>query len=175
MDYVFDNKIDVKLIALFITDAFKTAIPEAYIVDVIMLQPVVNYFDLAEHMAELTEGGYLTYYVEDNIRYYSITEKGKETLGYFSRRIPKTVRERLLRTVKMKIREFKNSISIRADYTKVSDIEYCISLGITEGASDLFGVNISVGDEIMAKKICAGFRRDPQALYSQILSVLIND
>lgn len=175
MDYVFDNKIDVKLIALFITDAFKTAIPEAYIVDVIMLQPVVNYFDLAEHMAELTEGGYLTYYVEDNIRYYSITEKGKETLGYFSRRIPKTVRERLLRTVKMKIREFKNSISIRADYTKVSDIEYCISLGITEGTSDLFGVNISVGDEIMAKKICAGFRRDPQALYSQMLSVLIND
>ena len=129
----------------------------------------------ARDMAELTEGGYLTYYVEDIIRYYSITEKGKETLGYFSRRIHKTVRERLLRTVKMKIREFKNSISIRADYTKVSDIEYCISLGITEGASDLFGVNISVGDEIMAKKICASFRRDPQALYSQMLSVLIND
>lgn len=175
MDYIFDDTIDVKLITLFIADAFKMPVPESCMVDVIMVQPVVNYFDLAEHLAELVSGGYMTYYVENSERFYDITQKGREALTYFSKRIPQTVRERLLRTVKMKVKELKNSIGIRAGYEKISSIEYCVSLGITEGASDLFSVSLSVGDEIMAKRMCAEFKKDPQALYSEILSVLIKD
>ena len=175
MDYCFDDKIDVKLIALFIIENFRMPVPNSYLVDIIMLNPVINYFDLENHIAELFEEGFVTYYTEDCDRFYSLTQKGQETLKFFSARIPKTVRERLLRTIKLKVKELKNELSIKADYEKVSDIEYKVTLGIVEGVSELFNISVAVGDEIMAKRMCAAFKHDPQALYSEILSSLLKD
>lgn len=175
MDYSFDEKVDVKLIALFIIDNFKMPVPNSFIVDTLSLEPFVNYFDLQHQIGELEEEELVTYYIEGNDRFYSLTEKGVQALGFFSDRIPKTVRERLLKAIKIKIRDLKNSLSVKADYKKVNDIEYLVSLGIAEGNYDMFNVSISVSDEIMAKKMCASFKNDPQSLYSEFLSVLTKD
>ncbi len=172
MDYSFDEKVDVKLIALFIIENFKMPVPNSYLVDILALEPFVNYFDLQQQMGELEEEEFVTYYIEDDARFYSLTEKGTEALEFFSSRIPKTVRERLLRTIKIKIKDLRNALSIKADYEKVNDIEYRVNLGIFEGNFDMFKVSISVSDELMAKKICAAFKNDPQTLYSEFLSVL---
>lgn len=172
MDYCFDDKIDVKLIALFIIESFKMPVPNSFIVDTLMLEPFVNYFDLEERIAELEAEEFVTYYKEDCEKFYSLTKKGKEALGFFSVRIPKTVRERLLQAIKIKIKELKNALGIKAEYVKTNDIEYKVSLGISEGNYEMFGVDISVGDEIMAKKMCAAFKNNPQIIYSEFLSVL---
>lgn len=172
MDYCFDDKIDVKLIALFIIDNFKMPVPNSFIVDTLALEPFVNYFDLRQQMGELEEEELVTYYIENNDRFYSLTQKGTQALEFFSLRIPKTVRERLLRTIKIKIKDLKNALSIKADYEKINDIEYNVSLGISEGNFDMFNVSISVSDELMAKKMCAAFKNNPQSLYSEFLSIL---
>lgn len=174
MDYCFNEDIDVRLITLFIIDSFKMPVPAPYIIDTIMLQPVVNYFDLAEQLSKLEEQELVTYYFDEESKFYSLTKKGTDALRYFSTRIPKTVRERLLSTIKLKIKELKNSLSIKSEYIKLNDIEYGVSLGISEGAYELFSVSLSVGDEKMAKKMCGAFKKDPQALYSEILSVLLD-
>ena len=70
MDYCFDDKIDVKLITLFIIENFKTPVPKSFIVDTLMLEPFINYFDLQEQMAELEEEEFVTYYIENNDRFY---------------------------------------------------------------------------------------------------------
>jgi len=175
LDYSFNDKIDVKLITLFIIKNFRMPVPEAYVVDTVMLQPIVNYFDLADRLGELFDEGFVTYYTENSERFYSITERGEDALEFFSQRIPKTVRERLLRTIKIKIKELKNALSVKATYEKVNDIEYSISLGISEGMYELLGICISVSDEKMAKKICADFKKNPQSIYSELLSVLIKE
>ena len=172
MDYSFDNKIDVKLIALFIIENYKIPVPNSFIVDTLALEPFVNYFDLQEQMAELSEEEFVTHYIENNEKFYSITKKGLEALEFFMVRIPKTVRERLLRAIKIKVKDLKNALSIKAEYKQVNDIEYNVTLGISEGNFDMFGLSISVGDEVMAKKICGRFKENPQAMYSEFLSVL---
>ncbi len=172
MDYSFDDKIDVKLITLFIVENFKMPVPNSFIVDTLMLEPFINYFDLQNQMAELMEEEFVTYYTENNDRFYSITNKGTQALEFFCDRIPKTVRERLLRAIKIKVKELKNALSIKAAYTKVNDIEYSVDLGISEGHFDMLSVSVSVGDEVMAKKMCASFKENPQTTYSELLSVL---
>ena len=172
MDYSFEEKVDVKLITLFIIDSFKMPVPNAYIVDTLAIEQFINYFDLQQHMGELEEGEFLKFYVEDGIKFYSLSEKGKQALEFFSQRIPKTVRERLLRAIKIKVKDLRNALSIKADYNKVNDIEYSVNLVISEGNYDMFNVSISVGDELMAKKMCAAFKNDPQTLYSEFLSIL---
>ncbi len=172
MDYCFDDKIDVKLIALFIIENFKMPVPNYFIVDTLMLEPFVNYFDLQQQMGELEDEGFVTYYVENDNRFYSITNKGHEALEFFVVRIPKTVRERLLRAIKIKVKDLKNALSIKAEYEKVNDIEYCVSLSISEGNFDMFSLSLSVGDEVMAQKMCGAFKNNPQAMYSEFLSIM---
>ncbi|MBR1968823.1 MAG: DUF4364 family protein [Clostridia bacterium] len=174
MDYFFNDETDVRLITLFIIDGFKMPVPSSYVFDVIMLQPVVNYFDISSQLSELCEKELVTYYTEKETTYYSLTTKGAETLSYFKKRIPLTVRERFLNTIKLKIKELKNSLSIKSEYNKLNDIEYNVSLGIFEGAYELFSVSLSVGDEKTAQTMCGSFKSDPQKLYSQILSTLLN-
>ena len=116
MDYSFDEKVDVKLIALFIIHNFKMPVPHSYIVDTLALEPFINYFDLQHQIGELEDEELVTYYVEDDARFYSLTDKGRQALDFFSARIPKTVRERLLRAIRLKIRDLKNALSIKADY-----------------------------------------------------------
>ena len=172
MDYCFDDKIDIKLITLYIIENFKMPVPNSFIVDTLMLEPFINYFDLQEQMAELENEGFVTYYIEDNDRFYNITDKGTEALGFFKARIPKTVRERLMRAIKIKVKDLKNALSIKANYEKVNDIEYKISLSILEGNFELFGISLSVSEEVMAKKICGAFKNNPQTMYSEFLSVI---
>lgn len=174
MDYFFNDETDVRLITLFIIDGFKMPVPSSYIFDVIMLQPVVNYFDISTQLSELCEKELVTYYTEKDTTFYSLTNKGSETLSYFKTRIPLTVRERFLNTIKLKIKELKNSLSVKSEYNKFNDIEFNVSLGIFEGAYELFSVSLSVGDEKTAKTMCSSFNSDPQKLYSQILSTLLN-
>lgn len=175
MDYSFDEKVDVKLIALFIIHNFKMPVPHSYIVDTLALEPFINYFDLQHQIGELEDEELVTYYVEDDARFYSLTDKGRQALDFFSARIPKTVRERLLRAIRLKIRDLKNALSIKADYEQINDIEYKITLGISEGNYDMFSISLSVSEEIMAKKICASFKNDPQSYYSEFLSILTKD
>jgi predicted transcriptional regulator len=175
LDYSFDNKIDVKLIALFIIDNFKMPVPNSFLVDTIALEPFVNYFDLQQQIAELSEKGLVTYYTEDCDRFFSITKKGTEALSFFGDRIPKTVRERLLNAIRIKVKELKNALSIKAEYEKINDIEYNVALSISEGHYDMFSVSVSVGDELMAKKICASFKNNPQSFYSEFLAVMTKD
>lgn len=172
MDYCFDDKIDIKLITLYIIENFKMPVPNSFIVDTLMLEPFINYFDLQEQMAELENEGFVTYYIEDNDRFYNITAKGTEALGFFKARIPKTVRERLMRAIKIKVKDLKNALSIKANYEKINDIEYKISLSILEGNFELFGISLSVSEEVMAKKICGAFKNNPQTMYSEFLSVI---
>ena len=172
MDYSFKEKADVKLITLFIIENFKMPVPNYYIVDTLTLEQFINYFDLQQEIGELEEDELITYYIEDDTRYYSLSDKGRQTLEYFSSKIPKTVRERLLRAIKIKIKDLRNALSIKADYEKINEIEYKVSLGISEGNFDMFNISISVSDELLAKKMCAAFKNDPQTLYSEFLSVL---
>lgn len=150
-------------------------VPNSFLVDTLALEPFVNYFDLQQQIAELSEEELVTYYVEDHDRFFSLTKKGSEALSFFGDRIPKTVRERLLNAIKIKVKELKNALSIKADYEKINDIEYNVTLGISEGSFDMFSVSLSVGEEIMAKKICAVFKENPQSLYSEFLAVLTKD
>ncbi len=172
MDYSFDEKIDVKLIALFIIENFKMPVPNSFIVDTLSLEPFVNYFDLQHQMGELVEEELVTFFVEENDRFYSLTDKGSQALEFFRNRIPKTVRERLMRAIKTKIKDLKNALGIKASYEKVNDIEFQVQLGISEGNFEMFKVSLSVSDELLAKKMCAAFKNDPQSLYSEFLSVL---
>ncbi len=174
MDYHFDSKEDIKLIILNVINNFNIPVPSAMIVDTVLTHSFVEYIDIMQHLHELTEGQMVTYFVEKDVRYYSLTQKGKDTVEYFSGKIPLTVRERLFETARKKAQEFLNAQSVQAEYYKSNEFEYTVELKIIDCGSDLFNLKLNVGDESMAKAMCGRFERDPKKVYTTIFNMLLN-
>lgn len=175
MDYSFEELTDIKLIIMKTIQYFKTAMPENILTDTILSHGYANFFDLQQAVFELTENRLLTYYEEGGMRHLSLTSLGETAVEAFQSRIPRSVCEKLYQTVRIKIREYENGLSLIADYEKNGDMDYTVRLGITEGGYEIFTVNLSIFDEKMAKSVCREFKKNPQVLYSEILSILIKD
>ena len=175
MDYHFDSKEDVKLIILTVINNFNIPINHSVIADTVLTHSFAEYIDIMQHLYELTESGMVTYYVEDGAKFYSLTQKGKDTVGYFSSKIPFTVRERLFETAKKKSREFLNEQSIKAEYLAHNDFEFGVTLRIVERGVDMFRLEITVSSEEIAKTMCAKFRRDPEGFYANVFTLLASD
>lgn len=175
MDYHFEELTDIKLIIMKTIEYFKTAMPEYILNDTILAHNYANFFDLQQAVFELVENRLVTYYTENEARFFSLTDMGKTALEGWENRIPRSVCEKLYQTVRIKIREYENGLSLTADYEKNGDMDYVARLGISEGGYEIFSVSLSIFDEKMAKSVCREFKRNPQVLYSEVLSVLIKD
>lgn len=173
MDYHFDKMEDIKLIILNVIDDFNIPVPNAMIVDTVLTHSYADYFDILQYIYELAEAELITYYTEDDVRYYSLTHRGREAMEYFSLQIPLTVREKLFKTAREKAKELRESQSVVADVVKENDFEYTVNLKITELGYDLFSLSLRIGSEKAAKAVAARFKRDSENIYSQIFSGLI--
>lgn len=175
MDYSFEEPTDIKLIIMKTVQYFKAAMPEDILTDVILSHGYANFFDFGQALFELTENRLLTYYEEKGIRLFSLTSVGETALEGFQLRIPSSVREKLYQSVRIKIREYENGLSLIADYEKTDGGDFTVRLGINEGGYEIFTLSLSMLDEKMAKRLCREFKKSPETLYSEILSVLIKD
>ncbi len=175
MDYSFDEPTDIKLIIMKTIQYFKSEMPEDILTDIIMSHGYANFFDFGQALFELTENRLLTYYEEKGRRLFSLTSMGETALENFQGRIPRSVCEKLYQSVRIKIREYENGLSLIADYEKSGDNDFTVRLGINEGGYEIFTLSLSILDEKMAKNVCREFKRSPETLYSEILSVLIKD
>ena len=165
---------DIKLIILNVIDDFNIPVPNAMIVDTVLTHSYADYFDILQYIYELTESELITYYTEDGVRYYSLTHKGREALGFFNLQIPLTVREKLFKTARAKAKELRDSQSVVAEVVKENEFEYTVNLKITELGLDLFSLSLRVGSEKAANAIAARFKRDSENVYSSIFSELVN-
>ncbi|MGM9551584.1 MAG: DUF4364 family protein [Clostridia bacterium] len=175
MDYHFDNKEDIKLIILTVIKDFNIPVSNSMIVDTVLTHAFAEYFDIQQYLFELTDAQLVTFYTEDDVRYYSLTQKGKDAVEYFSKKIPRTVRERLYKTSRKKAKELMDSLSIKAEYYLENDFEYTVSLRIVEQGYDMFNLKLSVGSESIAKKICGKFEKDPEYIYSKVFSLFVDE
>lgn len=174
MDYHFDSKEDIKLIILTVINDFNIPVSNAMIVDTVLTHSFAEYFDIQQYLYELTDSQLVTYYVEKDVRYYSLTRKGKNAVEFFSNKIPRTVRERLYKTAKIKAKEQLDSQSIIAEYYPENDMEFTVVLKIVERGYDMLNLKMSVGSESIAKAMCERFSKDPENVYSTVFGLLVD-
>ncbi len=175
MDYHFDSKEDIKLIILTVIKAFNIPVSNSMIVDTVLTHAFAEYFDIQQYLYELTDAQMVTYYSEDEVRYYSLTRKGKDAVEFFSQKIPRTVRERLFNTAKIKAKELMDSLSVKAEYYPENDFEYTVSMRIVEQGYDMFNLKMSVGSESIAKAMCAQFEKDSENIYLKVFSLFVDE
>ncbi|MDU7904475.1 MAG: DUF4364 family protein, partial [Peptostreptococcaceae bacterium] len=90
-----------KLLILYVLEETNMDLTNSQITQVILETEVMNYFSLQQFLSQLMEANFLKIYEDSNREYYTLTQKGIETLNYFLSRIPSQITEKLDEYIKL--------------------------------------------------------------------------
>ncbi len=162
-----------KLIILYLLSQVKIPLSLSQISQIILERGYTNYFSLQQYLSELENSHFILTSKQNNASYFEITDKGTQTLDFFSSRIPDFVRHELDQFIEGNWRKLRSEFDVHADYTPNKLNEYIVNCKVTENNSTLIELNISVGSKKQAIELCSKWKNNASTLYSEILQILM--
>ncbi|MDM8129808.1 DUF4364 family protein, partial [Paraclostridium benzoelyticum] len=149
-----------KLLILYVLEKAKMDLTNSQITQVILETEVMNYFSLQQFLSQLMDAKFLKIYEDSNREYYTLTQKGIETLNYFLSRIPSQITEKLDEYIKLNKENLLADTQVKSSFVKQSDNEYIVNLRVIENQSNLIDLNLNVSSEKQAKLICDNWKKN---------------
>lgn len=162
-----------KLILLYILHKVDMPISNQQIVKFILENKFMNYFSLQEYLNELYENNYVVNTDYENRNCYVITQKGIETLNCLSSHIPRNIKSYIDSNLKNIKKNVKNEFSITANFTAENENEFIVNCKIKEESFELININLLVGSQENANKICSNWKNHAEYIYADIIENLI--
>lgn len=164
-----------KLLILYILDKIKMDLTNSQITQVVLETEMMNYFSLQQILSQLMESKFLTTYKDSNREYYSLTQKGLETLEYFFSRIPENATKKIDEYITSNKENLLADTQVKSSYVKQSDVEFIVNLRVIENQSNLIDLNLNVSSEKQAKHICNNWKNNASYMYAEVIELLIRD
>ncbi|MDO7203941.1 DUF4364 family protein [Paraclostridium bifermentans] len=164
-----------KLLILYVLEKAKMDLTNSQITQVILETEVMNYFSLQQFLSQLMDAKFLKIYEDSNREYYTLTQKGIETLNYFLSRIPSQITEKLDEYIKLNKENLLADTQVKSSFVKQSDNEYIVNLRVIENQSNLIDLNLNVSSEKQAKLICDNWKKNASYMYAEIIELPITN
>lgn len=164
-----------KLIILYFLHKVKQEITNATLSDFILQYGYTNYFSIQETLAALTEDNMIYTSHTHAASYYTIAEKGLETLQFFSYQLPKDTMRQIDDYLAENKIQITNTASIRTDYTKTPSNEYLVRCTVLEHGDTMAEIAITLPTEEMAISACDRFKKKNSDIYRYLFKSLTMD
>lgn len=164
-----------KLIILYFLSRTKHDITNAILSDFILEHGYTDYFSIQETLTALTEDNMIHANQTHTTSYYTITDRGLETLNFFCSQLPKDTIQQIddyLSENKIQIAE---DTSIRTDYTRISPDEYLARCTVVERGNTMVEVALNVPSEEAAIDACNRFKKKSDEIYGYLFKTLSTD
>ena len=162
------DKLEIKFLILYIASRVPESIPLAELQELTMCDDGIDYFDFAECLNDLVSTEHLI--LSDD--QYRITAKGLRNSEICESSLPYSVRIRADKNIasyhKLLLRrnQVQSSISERDNGT------YTVRLLLRDDVDCVMDLELMVATEEMAKDLAERFKKNPEQLYSGMLSAL---
>ena len=162
------DKLDIKLLVLYIMDRVAVPIDFATLTDLALCDSGVDYFQFAEAAAELLESGHLT---QDG-EFYAVTDKGRRTCTDGESSLSPVIRRRCDQRLAPLNQALKRKAQVRADLRPRSD-GYDVCLAMDDDQGCLFSLTLLAPSQEAGQRIADQFLQHPDRIYNGILGVLL--
>lgn len=162
-----------KLVILFMLNKVNFPLSTSQISECILDMEYTGYFTIQQALHELMDSSLVKAESSDGSTHYTLTKEGEDTLSYFGDRIPKAMTDDLIDYLNAHQYKFKNEAIVHANYSKASGSEYLVHLSVTEGASTLIDLSLSVPDEALAASMCHNWRERSTGIYEYLFEQLM--
>jgi len=164
------DKLDTKLLVLYITDRAAAPIDFATLTDLSMCDSGVDYFRFAEAVSELTDSGHL----EQQGEFYAITGKGRRACSAGESSLSPVIRQRCDRRLAPLNEALKRRSQVCAKVTEQPQ-GFDVSLSMEDDQGSLLSLTLLSPTREDAQRIADGFLRHPDRVYNGLLGVLLTN
>ena len=162
------DKLDIKLLVLYIMNRAAAPIDFATLTDLAMCDSGVDYFQFAEAVAELLESTHLT---QDG-EYYSITDKGRRTCAAGESSLSPVIRSRCDQRLGPLNEALKRKAQVRAELRpQAGGYDVCLAMDDDQGS--LFALTLLAPSQEDGQRIADHFLQHPDRIYNGILGILL--
>ena len=164
------DKLDTKLLVLYIMDRAAAPIDFATLTDLSMCDDGVDYFQFAEAVSELLDSGHLA---QDG-EFYSITDKGRRACSAGESSLSPVIRRRCDQRLLPLNQALKRKAQVRAEVRPFNG-GYNVCLAMDDDEGSLLSLTLLAPSQEEGQRIADQFLQHPDRIYNGILGVLLPD
>lgn len=157
-----------RLILLKITSSSMSKITNTKISEAAIENFDMNFFQVQQHLSELTKSGFLASSKFGGEVTYSITDAGDSILELFKDKLSDQISS-LVESLFITSGQLQGA---NASYFLSETGEYSVDLVLTERGLTIFRLTLSIPDEIQAKKICSNWKLEPSNIFGKIMKII---
>lgn len=166
------NRNEIKILICYMLKTLEQQITKQQINEVMQRQGIANYFEVNQAISELLSQGNIDCDCVDNDEFLSITDVGRQVATTLERDIPKTVREKAIKSAIKILTIAKNEQENKIEITPLE--KGChITFTMEDQQDIMMELKIYVADRAQAELLKKNFLEDPTKVYSNILSSLM--
>lgn len=167
------NKPENKLLILYLIEKMDLPLSRSQITDYITQAEFMDYYTASEVLGDMVSGGYLDAARDDNTTRYTLTEEGLQTLEYFEKHIPYSIRNKINNYIKESRQDIKRTFENTATFfPNAEGDEFLVKCGVYEEGRVLMEVSISVDTRDQARIIQNNWKANAKTLYGDIIRIL---
>lgn len=133
----------------------------------------LNYFELQQLRAELCETGHLARSERRGRHYCRITEKGREAVTLFKKKIHVRTLSKIDRFVEDNSQRLRNESQLEAEVLRAEDGSYQVSLKVLEMDQPVMEIILAVPQADQAKAVASAWKDHAKTIYKHVLTQLI--
>lgn len=164
------SKNDIKILICYILANIKVPMSPDNIVYILQENRLANYFEIIDAFSDLVSNKNIVC-SDRNKNVFMITKSGQLIAKQLDSLVPLSVRDRAVTAAVSLISRIKREKENTVDIEKV-DKGYIVKCHISDGKMDLLNVNLYVPDLIQANMVKSNFQKEPELVYSCLLSLL---
>ena len=168
-DPVLKTITDLKIFLTFILDNLHYSIDEATLLDIAVDNAGDRIFDYMSCLGELVDAGHLLFDEFEGMKYYMISEKGREIASELYDTLDGELRESSLRSVAKYMSLSARHTTVKSFIEKTEEKRFRVSLEAYDRFGDVFKLSLTVNSEAEANQIKRNFETRPDGVYKGIL------
>ncbi len=166
-----------KLVMLYVFENMEMPLTDASITEMCCSRNNwISYITCKEIMADLLDTGFIVESTnQSGVKYYTITNDGRNCLSYFFAKIPTSLRDEITNFVKENRLNFRRRQEYFRDYYKNADGSYTVLLKITEPLGTKLELKLNAPNRAVAKQIYKRWLDKASDVYAAIYNILIEE
>jgi predicted transcriptional regulator len=165
---------DKKLMILYLLSKMDIPLTKTQITNAILENNLIDFFTFQQCISELEEAGMIQQLLYQKKQCFATTESGIKAVEVFDQRISKNTSGIINSYIAKNKDSLKKESQVIAEYSKIGDKEYIVSLKVIERELVLMDLKLSVVSAKQAKQVCEKWKSSSEKIYSQLISSLIN-
>ena len=167
------NRTEIRLLVCYILKSIRQPLPGRLIQELFHYEGLANYFEVGQAVQDLLELGNIRP-SEEGQEMYEITDAGRSVVDTLERDLPRTVREKAVRSAIRLLTRIRREQENKVEIMK-AERGYLISCSVMDRDAELMTVRLLVPDEVQAKMVKEIFLDDPSAIYTGVVELMTHD